>query len=42
MIAAYALTRHKPRKPKRLYDRRARLMAALEKEYESVKRKGKR
>jgi len=29
----YALSRHRPRKPKRLYDRRARTVKALTREY---------
>jgi deoxyhypusine synthase len=33
LFAAYALARHKPRAPKRLYERRAELLAALEQEY---------
>jgi deoxyhypusine synthase len=42
MITAYALTRRKARKPRRLYDRRVKLMDALRREYESVRKKGKR
>jgi deoxyhypusine synthase len=33
LLAAYALTRAKPRTPKRLYDRREEMMALLRKEY---------
>ena len=39
MIAAYALTRHKPRKHKRLYDRREDLMQRLKKEYDKARSK---
>ena len=34
LLTAYALAKHKPRKLKRLYDRRAKLMASLVSEYE--------
>ena len=33
LLTHYALSRHKPRKSKRLYDQRARTMKALVKEY---------
>jgi deoxyhypusine synthase len=33
ILTHYALARHKPRKLKRLYDRRATMMKALTKEY---------
>jgi deoxyhypusine synthase len=41
IFTAYALARHRPRKLKRLYDRREQMMARLQREYESVKRKSK-
>jgi deoxyhypusine synthase len=37
LLTAYALTRHAPRKPKRLYDRRAEMMDLLRREYASAK-----
>lgn len=37
LLTAYALARRKPRSPKRLYDRRADLLAALEKEYRQAR-----
>jgi deoxyhypusine synthase len=37
LLAAYALTRHKPRKPKRLYDRREKLLGKLKLEYEKAR-----
>src|SRR5262249_1365865 len=33
ILTSYALARHKPRKLRRLYDQRAKMMAALTKEY---------
>jgi deoxyhypusine synthase len=39
LITAYALTRHDPRTPKRLYDRRAEFMDLLSKEYAKSKRR---
>jgi len=33
LIASYALARHKPRKPRRLYDQRHKMIKALTKEY---------
>ncbi len=33
LLTSYALARHKPRKSKRLYDQRAKMMSALTKEY---------
>ena len=42
LITAYALTRHKPRKHKRLYDKRDHLMGELKREYEAVRAAGKR
>ncbi|HVQ37651.1 MAG TPA: deoxyhypusine synthase [Pyrinomonadaceae bacterium] len=39
IITAYALARHKPRTPKRLYDHRAEFMALLVSEYEKSKRR---
>jgi deoxyhypusine synthase len=39
LITAYALTRHEPREPKRLYDRRAEFMQLLESEYKKSKRR---
>jgi len=39
LITAYALTRHDPRKPKRLYDRRAEFMESLSKEYAKSNRR---
>lgn len=40
LLTAYALAARKPRKPKRLYDRREKLYAALEREYAAVRAKG--
>ncbi|MBY0527528.1 MAG: deoxyhypusine synthase [Gemmataceae bacterium] len=37
LMTAYALSQHKPRKPRRLMDRLDKLMAALEKEYASAR-----
>jgi deoxyhypusine synthase len=42
LLTAYALSRHKPRKPRRLYDKREKMMALLAAEYEAVRRAGKR
>ncbi|HKR15617.1 MAG TPA: deoxyhypusine synthase [Pyrinomonadaceae bacterium] len=39
LITAYALTRHKPREPKRLYDRREEFMSLLRAEYKKSKRR---
>ena len=33
LLTHYALARHKPRKPRRLYDQRGAMMKALTKEY---------
>jgi deoxyhypusine synthase len=39
IITAYALARHEPREPKRLYDRRGEFMGLLLSEYEKSKRR---
>jgi deoxyhypusine synthase len=39
LITAYALARHEPREPKRLYDRREEFMNLLQKEYEKSTRR---
>ncbi len=39
IITAYALARHEPREPKRLYERRAELMELLQSEYNKSTRK---
>lgn len=39
IITAYALARHKPRKPRRLFDRRDEFMNLLKKEYEKSERR---
>ena len=39
LITAYALTRHEPRTPKRLYDQRGQCMELLLREYEKSKRR---
>ena len=39
LITAYALARHEPREPKRLYDRRDEFMNLLKKEYEKSTRR---
>lgn len=39
IITAYALARHKPREPKRLYDRRTEFMNLLVSEYQKSKRR---
>lgn len=39
IITAYALAKHAPRPPKRLYDRRDEFMALLEREYDRSKRR---
>ena len=39
IITAYALARHAPRKPKRLYERREEFMAQLVSEYQKSKRR---
>ena len=42
ILTAYALANHKPRKPKRLYERREQMMADLMKQYAKVRKAGKR
>lgn len=42
LLSAYALTRHKPRKHKRLYDRREQMLDRLRKEYVSAQKKRKK
>src|SRR5215208_4387861 len=39
LITAYALARHEPREPKRLYDRREEFMRLLQSEYKKSKRR---
>jgi deoxyhypusine synthase len=39
ILAAYALSRHEPREPKRLYDRRQEFMDQLLSEYKESKRR---
>ncbi|MEO8074194.1 MAG: deoxyhypusine synthase family protein, partial [Acidobacteriota bacterium] len=39
LITAYALARHEPREPKRLYDRRGEFMKLLQGEYDKSTRK---
>jgi len=39
IIAAYALAKHKPRAPRRLYDRREEFMRLLMSEYQKSRRK---
>jgi deoxyhypusine synthase len=39
LITAYALTRHEPREPKRLYDKRDQFMTLLQAEYKKSKRR---
>jgi deoxyhypusine synthase len=39
LITAYALTRHEPREPKRLYDKREQFMSLLLAEYKKTKRR---
>ena len=39
LITAYALARHEPREPKRLYDRREEFMTLLQSEYDKSTRK---
>ena len=39
LITAYALTRHEPREPKRLYERREQFMSLLQAEYKKSKRR---
>ena len=39
LITAYALTRHEPREPKRLYDKREQFMSLLQAEYKKSKRR---
>jgi len=38
ILTAYALANHRPRKPKRLYDRREELMALLNRRYRAVRK----
>jgi hypothetical protein len=38
LLAAYALTRHAPRKPKRLFTRRTEMLDRLIREYEQSER----
>ena len=42
ILTAYALANHKPRKPKRLYERREQMMADLMNQYQKVRKAGKR
>ncbi len=42
ILTAYALARRKPRKPRRLYERRERMMAEITAAYEKVRPRGKR
>jgi deoxyhypusine synthase len=42
IFTAYALAKHRPRKLKRLYDRREQMLARLQREYENAKRGGQR
>lgn len=42
ILTSYAVTRHKPRKLKRLYDRRGKLTDYLKSEYAKTKKRGKR
>jgi len=39
LITAYALSRHEPREPKRLYEQRGEFMKALLAEYKKSKRR---
>jgi hypothetical protein len=39
LITAYALTRHEPREPKRLFDKREQFMNLLLAEYKKSKRR---
>jgi deoxyhypusine synthase len=39
LITAYALTRHEPREPKRLYEKREQFMSLLQAEYKKSKRR---
>ena len=39
LITAYALTRHEPREPKRLYEKREQFMSLLQTEYKKSKRR---
>jgi deoxyhypusine synthase len=39
LLTAYALAKHRPRKPKRLYDRREEMMARLRREYARAKKR---
>ncbi|MCS6817467.1 MAG: deoxyhypusine synthase [Blastocatellia bacterium] len=40
ILTAYALAKHPPRRPKRLYDRREELLARLRREYERARERG--
>jgi deoxyhypusine synthase len=40
LITAYALAKHRPRKLKRLYDRREQMLARLKREYMNARRRG--
>ncbi|MDZ7291988.1 MAG: deoxyhypusine synthase [candidate division KSB1 bacterium] len=42
ILTAYALTKHRPRKLKRLYEQRAQMLARLQQEYAIAKRRGQR
>jgi deoxyhypusine synthase len=42
ILTAYALARRKPRKPRRLYEKRERMLAEVTAAYEKVRRRGKR
>lgn len=42
ILTAYALSKHKPRKPKRLFNRRADMMARLQKEFDTAMKRKKR
>jgi len=42
ILTAYALARRKPRKPRRLYEQRERMLAEVTAAYEKVRRRGKR
>src|SRR5208283_1938552 len=39
LITSYAMARHKPRKPRRLYEHRERLMTEITEAYEVVRKK---
>ena len=42
ILTAYALARRRPRKPRRLYEQRERMLAEVTAAYEKVRRRGKR